>query len=86
MAGIPVTPAEIGTRDAVTAMFLTVLQATPAKAGVVPVIMTIIILFWGLVGGIVFVASKVPKVESRLSDVFSGEELSNLSPEKLEAN
>jgi len=86
VAAIPLTPAGIGTRDAVIAMLFTALKAPPAKAGVVPVIMTIIILFWGLVGGIVFVVSKVPKVETRLSDVFSREELSDLSPEKLEAN
>jgi len=61
IAAIPVTPAGIGTRDAVTAMFLAALQVPQAIIGVVPVTVTLIILFWGLVGGMVLVFSRGAK-------------------------
>ncbi|HEN21150.1 MAG TPA: flippase-like domain-containing protein [Desulfobacteraceae bacterium] len=61
IAGIPVTPAGIGARDATMSMFLIALGAPLEKAGVVPVILTLIILFWGLVGGIVFLFTRISK-------------------------
>jgi uncharacterized protein (TIRG00374 family) len=55
VAGIPLTPAGVGTRDTVTALFFKAMQATPDKAGAIPVILTLIILLWGLVGAAVFI-------------------------------
>lgn len=63
IAGIPLTPAGIGARDATMSMFLTALGAPLEKAGVVPVMFTLIILFWGLVGGIIFVFTRVSRHE-----------------------
>ena len=64
LSAIPLTPAGIGTRDASIAMFLSAFNASKEKAGVVPVTMTLVILFWGLVGGGVFMFSRNPKKES----------------------
>jgi len=80
VAEIPLTPAGIGTRDAVTAMFLTVLQAPAAKIGVVPVTMTLIILFWGLIRTMIFMSSGVPDTTSRLSKIILQEKLSLENP------
>ncbi len=65
VAGIPITPGGIGTRDATAAMFFVALGTSAAKAGVVPVIFTLIIVFWGLVGGIFFMISRFPKYETQ---------------------
>ena len=55
IAAIPVTPGGIGVRDATMAAYLTSMK-TPAKmVGVIPFIITLIILVWGLIGGIVFI-------------------------------
>jgi uncharacterized protein (TIRG00374 family) len=61
VAAIPVTPAGIGARDAMIAIFLSGMKARAGKSGVVAVIMTLIIVFWGLVGGVIFCFSKSPK-------------------------
>jgi uncharacterized protein (TIRG00374 family) len=60
VAAIPLTPGGIGTRDATIALLFNAMQASPEKAGVVPVVLSLIILFWGLVGGMMFVFSKRP--------------------------
>lgn len=61
IAIIPVTPGGIGLRDATIAVFLSALHATPEKVGVLPVIMTLVIVSWQLIGGLVFIFSKFPK-------------------------
>ena len=62
VAAIPLTPGGIGTRDAMVAMFFSAMQAPMDKIGIVPVIMTLIFVFWGLVGGAIFVFSKELKI------------------------
>jgi heme/copper-type cytochrome/quinol oxidase subunit 2 len=58
VAAIPITPGGVGTRDATTAAFLSAFDATPAdKVGSIPVIMSLVIVFWGLVGAVVFIFS-----------------------------
>jgi uncharacterized membrane protein YbhN (UPF0104 family) len=57
VAAIPLTPGGIGTRDATLAMFFSSMHAQAESAGLVPVILTLVILLWGLVGGITFVIS-----------------------------
>jgi uncharacterized protein (TIRG00374 family) len=57
VAAIPLTPGGIGTRDATLAMFFSSMHAQAEIAGLVPVILTLVILLWGLVGGITFVIS-----------------------------
>jgi uncharacterized protein (TIRG00374 family) len=61
VAAIPVTPAGIGARDAIIAIFLSAMKARAGKSGVVAVTMTLIIVFWGLIGGVFFCFSKSPK-------------------------
>jgi uncharacterized protein (TIRG00374 family) len=58
VAAVPLTPGGIGTRDATIAMFLSALNVSTDKVGAIPVIMTSIILFWGLVGCIIFILTK----------------------------
>jgi uncharacterized protein (TIRG00374 family) len=55
VAGIPLTPAGVGTRDTVTALFFKAMDAAPDKAGAIPVILTLVILFWGVVGAGFFI-------------------------------
>jgi uncharacterized membrane protein YbhN (UPF0104 family) len=56
VASIPLTPGGVGTRDKVTAGFLSAFQADPAsKAGSIPVLLSLVIVFWALVGAVVFV-------------------------------
>jgi uncharacterized protein (TIRG00374 family) len=65
VAAVPLTPGGIGTRDATIAMFLSALNVSAEKAGAVPVIMTSIILFWGLVGCMIFILTKRQTYKSR---------------------
>lgn len=56
VASIPVTPGGVGTRDKIAAAFLSAFQAHPAsKAGTIPVLLSLVIAFWALVGAVVFV-------------------------------
>jgi uncharacterized protein (TIRG00374 family) len=55
----PITPGGLGTRDATIAMFLAAMQVPSQKVAVIPVIMTLVFIFWGFVGGILFVFSEV---------------------------
>jgi uncharacterized protein (TIRG00374 family) len=55
---IPVTPAGLGVRDVSTVMVVLSLGGEPEKAGIIPVIMTLIILFWRLIGGWFFIFPK----------------------------
>lgn len=64
IAIIPITPGGIGIRDATIALFFSALHATPEKIGPLPVIMTLIIIFWRLIGGIIFAFYKFPAVRS----------------------
>lgn len=52
---VPLTPGGIGLRDTVSSVFLEEFQAAPADVlGVIPVTFTMVIMFWGLIGGIIF--------------------------------
>jgi len=61
VAIIPVTPGGIGVRDATIALFFRAISQSSAKIGVIPVIMTLIILFWRIIGGFVFAVYRFPK-------------------------
>lgn len=51
VASIPVTPGGVGTRDKTAAAFLSAFDAQPqAKAGSIPVVQSLVIVFWALVG------------------------------------
>ena len=67
VASIPLTPAGLGLRDFGIKAFLKAMEATPGKAGSIPITFTLIMLFWGLVGGAVFVFS--PRVAPTLNPV-----------------
>lgn len=55
VASIPVTPAGVGSRDFVIKAFMNAMEATAGKSATVPVTLTLIILFWGLIGALFFV-------------------------------
>jgi hypothetical protein len=55
---LPLTPGGIGLRDAGIAIILRALNAPAEKAVVIPIIMTFIILFWRLSGGLFFIFSR----------------------------
>jgi len=55
---IPITPSGVGTRDAVAARFFRAMHADPELAGAIPVTLSLIIVFWSLVGAGVFVFSR----------------------------
>lgn len=59
VAAIPLTPGGIGTRDATISLFLSSMHVTVQKGAVIPTVLTLIILFWGLVGGILFLFLKI---------------------------
>lgn len=65
IAAIPVTPGGIGTRDATIAAYLNSMGTSPEMAGVIPFIITLIILIWGLIGGIVFIFYRSGKPSTR---------------------
>lgn len=57
VAAIPVTPGGVGTRDKTAAAFLTAFGARPAaRAGSIPVALSLVIVFWALVGAAAFLA------------------------------
>lgn len=69
VGGIPVTPGGVGTRDKTAATFFQAFGAAPANTvGSIPVTMSLIIMFWSLVGALVFIASPAAR-----HSVMSGE-------------
>lgn len=62
VASIPLTPAGVGLRDFGIKKLFEAMHATPGTIGVVPITQTFVIVFWGLVGAVVFVfaARKLP--------------------------
>lgn len=54
VAGIPLTPAGVGTRDMVTSEFFKAFGTQPEAAGAIAVVLTFCMLFWALVGAGVF--------------------------------
>jgi uncharacterized protein (TIRG00374 family) len=79
IAIIPLTPGGIGLRDATIAAFLSALHATPEKIGVLPVIMTLVIASWQLIGGLVFIFSKFPKTSFQSTVVVNHKKSSQVS-------
>jgi hypothetical protein len=61
VAALPLTPGGVGTRDAAIAMFFNAMQAPAKSIGVIPVIMTLIFVFWGVLGGIIFTYFRISK-------------------------
>ena len=58
VAAIPLTPGGLGTRDATTAAFFTAFGAEPPdRVGSIPVILSLIIMIWALVGAAIFVCT-----------------------------
>jgi uncharacterized membrane protein YbhN (UPF0104 family) len=56
VAAIPLTPGGVGTRDVVAKEYFLAFGAEPAeKVGSIPVIMTMAMVGWGLVGAVLFV-------------------------------
>lgn len=58
VASIPVTPGGVGTRDKTAAAFLSAFAAQPPeKAGSIPVILSLVIVLWALVGAVAFITA-----------------------------
>lgn len=57
VAAVPVTPGGLGTRDATVARCFDALGANPVKTGAIPLVFTLIIVLWGVVGAGVFMAT-----------------------------
>ncbi|NIN01621.1 MAG: hypothetical protein GTO24_27050, partial [candidate division Zixibacteria bacterium] len=47
------------------ALFFSAMKVPAKKSGIVPVVGTLILVFWGLVGGMIFMFSKSSKPEAR---------------------
>jgi uncharacterized protein (TIRG00374 family) len=59
VAALPLTPSGVGTRDVTIAGFFGAMESSPAEIrGAIPVTLTLVILFWSLVGAAVFVLSR----------------------------
>jgi len=69
VAAIPLTPGGIGTRDAVLAIFLVSMNAPLEIVGVIPVLMTLVIIFWGFIGGFIFILYKNQKLQKQFVNV-----------------
>ena len=64
VAAIPLTPGGVGTRDMVAKEYFAALGVEPAeKKGTIPVIMTLAMVGWALLGSLVFVLSPRRKTE-----------------------
>jgi len=74
IAVLPITPGGVGTRDIGAAIILKTLGAIPEMAGVIPIIMTLIIIFWRLVGGGFFIFSNFPKSKIKENIIVSKRE------------
>jgi len=57
VASVPVTPGGLGTRDATVAFCFKALGANAEKTGAIPLVFSLIIAFWGIVGAGVFIAT-----------------------------
>ena len=57
VAAIPLTPGGLGARDGVICLFLKAQGCKVELAGMIPVIYSLILLFWSVVGGLVFTFS-----------------------------
>lgn len=65
VAAIPLTPGGVGTRDKTAAAFLSAFKAAPAeKAGSIPVILSLVLVIWALVGAAVFSSTQTPEAGS----------------------
>ena len=60
VAAVPVTPAGVGTRDVVIWKFFEAMNAERSAAAGTPVTFTLVMLFWSLLGGGVFVVFRPP--------------------------
>ncbi len=55
---LPLTPGGLGMRDAVSAAFFKAFEATPPEvAGSIPVVFSIIVVSWSLIGALIFIFS-----------------------------
>jgi len=71
VSSIPLTPAGIGTRDATLGFYLSTMGLSPEKSGSVPLILSMIILVWALVGAVIFIIYGRSKVITPSPEVLS---------------
>jgi hypothetical protein len=74
IAVFPITPGGIGIRDAGSALVFRAFGSQAAKAGIIPVIMTLIILFWRLTGGVFFIFTNFSESKVNEGIIVSKEE------------
>ncbi len=65
LAAVPLTPAGLGVRDIITSMFFNAMNVPREISGAIPVILSIGILCWGLVGAIVFIVGAPGRAADR---------------------
>lgn len=58
VAAIPLTPGGLGGRDLVLALFFKAAGATGPEAGLIPTVMSFLMVLWSLVGGLFFIFEK----------------------------
>ena len=71
---LPITPGGVGLRDISTALILKTQGALPEMAGVIPIVMTLIIIFWRLIGCGFFIFSNFSKSEISKGMIISKRE------------
>ena len=65
VAAIPVTPGGVGLRDNCVNYFLSALHAAPQEtAGFIPVLYTLLMAGWGILGGVLFMVRGRTKTEA----------------------
>lgn len=74
IALLPITPGGVGIRDIGAAVIMKMLGALPEMAGVIPIILTLIIIFWRLVGCGFFIVSDFSKSKVKENIIVSKRE------------
>ncbi len=69
---IPVTPSGIGARDGVASLFFRTLGGDPQLCGAIPVLLSVIMVFWSMVGAVIFMFSKGIR-QAWIEDVTRGQ-------------
>jgi uncharacterized protein (TIRG00374 family) len=60
LAAIPLTPGGVGGRDLVLSRFLEATSLPPSAASLIPALLTLVLLAWSAIGGLVFFLQAVP--------------------------
>ncbi|OVE82420.1 hypothetical protein BVY04_01055 [bacterium M21] len=76
VSSIPISPGGFGIRDSITNTFLTQAGAAAGKAAVAPILVTLVLAFWSLVGGLFYVIGRVGAGQEKSMGAFDSENTS----------